>query len=41
MGCWGRAGFGWLGLPGPAGPAGPSDPPPCLLRICCSWLCSC
>ena len=44
MGCLGMAGFGWLGLPGPPGPPGPArpfGPPPCLLRICYSWLCSC
>ena len=40
MGCWGRAGFSWLGLPGPPGPpgpVGPFGPPLCLLRFCCSW----
>ena len=44
------AGFGWLGLPGLPGPPGPPGsprppgpfgPPLCLLRICCSWSCSC
>ena len=46
-GCWGAAGFGWLGPPGPPGPPGPLGPPgpfgppPCLLRICCSWLHNC
>ena len=49
MGCWGAAGLGPPGFPGPSGPPGPPGPPglfgppgppPCLLRICHSWLCS-
>ena len=46
MGCWAAAGLGPPGPPGPPdppgppGPPGPFGPPPCLLRICCSWSCS-